>query len=747
MKWKVIVLFFMAIMFLSGSGMGSKSVHAQTFHDWRKGDYLISPLQDGDGKNRVFEINTRNLILPDTEIRLFENNQEVPSKDFTFQYENHTIEIADTRPVPDPGAELYIEYRINPTFEWGEGVDTIGTALSNGDGKTRTFKILMSDDIKLIKSKTYLKINNVNVRSSDFTIDDANRTVTVLPSIAAPASGAKIWFYYHVEAKTDQTSTSAESAASSFPGEIKVTASGSISISINTTIASNAVYYFVISNEKGKEVKKIKLNPEKPDVPPTLLTSLPEGNYALYVQQKTGSTTLTSASVTWTASGTAAGTTQTGTVQPSPFSVPSGENFPGTIVSNSNGTFTIRLTAKMHSTESAFFIVKNTNGHVVKRVLLNPETPFTAKWSQLNLATGGYYYYLKIANQSGESAASIPQFIPINNESFEHIQVLINGQTQSYEQPAVNKNGRVLVPLRAIFESLGAKVEWNNSTQTVTATKGDITIVLTIGAKVAYVNGNPIDLDVPAQLINEKTMVPIRFVSEALGAEVKWDALSQSVITFTAPPSIDTTNESERVQAAAEGEDSSPILTQIAREITKPADIVFVIDVTASMGETIDYVRESVKNFVDAIPNGSNFSVVAFRDISDPYAPDLEYFDFTSDKNQLKANLDMLIADGGGDLDESGLEGIDMAVSKLSNRSNSKRIIFITDAPVHDKNTAPGTSSFSLDDVNSELQTNQITFDAIAPKDGLSYEQLRSLADDNNGTMYDIRDTTVLKLE
>lgn len=84
--------------------------------------------------------------------------------------------------------------------------------------------------------------------------------------------------------------------------------------------------------------------------------------------------------------------------------------------------------------------------------------------------------------------------------------------------------GRTLLPLRSIFETLGAEVEWASSTKTVTATKGSTKVVLKINSKQAFINNQTKTLDVPAKLINGKTMVPVRFVSEALGAKVDWDA-------------------------------------------------------------------------------------------------------------------------------------------------------------------------------------------------------------------------------
>lgn len=88
---------------------------------------------------------------------------------------------------------------------------------------------------------------------------------------------------------------------------------------------------------------------------------------------------------------------------------------------------------------------------------------------------------------------------------------------------AVLIDGRTMLPLRTIFESIGAEVKWDQSTQTVTAVKNDTIITMQIHSKTVQINNQTHELDVPPQLLNNKTMVPVRFVSEALGAEVTWN--------------------------------------------------------------------------------------------------------------------------------------------------------------------------------------------------------------------------------
>jgi len=108
-------------------------------------------------------------------------------------------------------------------------------------------------------------------------------------------------------------------------------------------------------------------------------------------------------------------------------------------------------------------------------------------------------------------------------------QVFVDGQRLVSDVPPTIENGVTLVPLRAIFQALGAEVEWNGTTQTVTARKGGTTVMLIIGQKTAYKNGNPVDLQVPGRIVDGRTLVPLRFVSEALGAKVDWEGNTQTI--------------------------------------------------------------------------------------------------------------------------------------------------------------------------------------------------------------------------
>lgn len=119
-------------------------------------------------------------------------------------------------------------------------------------------------------------------------------------------------------------------------------------------------------------------------------------------------------------------------------------------------------------------------------------------------------------------------------------QIILDDKAIVFDVPPIIENDRTLVPLRAIFEALGANVIWDDPTQTVTATKEGTEIKLTIGGQ-TYKNGTPVTLDVPAKIINDRTMVPLRFVSEALGAKVNWNGETETIYITSPSTTVPST--------------------------------------------------------------------------------------------------------------------------------------------------------------------------------------------------------------
>lgn len=121
---------------------------------------------------------------------------------------------------------------------------------------------------------------------------------------------------------------------------------------------------------------------------------------------------------------------------------------------------------------------------------------------------------------------------PIVNTTDE-IWVLIDNERVLFDQQPIIKQDRTLVPMRAIFEKLGAKVDWDDSTKTAIAEKNGIVIKIQIDNNIMKKGEEDIVLDVPAQLLNSRTLVPIRAISEAFGCKVDWLGEARTVTIVT----------------------------------------------------------------------------------------------------------------------------------------------------------------------------------------------------------------------
>ena len=116
--------------------------------------------------------------------------------------------------------------------------------------------------------------------------------------------------------------------------------------------------------------------------------------------------------------------------------------------------------------------------------------------------------------------------VPVSAAS--DISVVLDGKTMAFDVPPQLMNDRTMVPLSAIFEAMGAKVDWNGDTQTVTGTKDSTVVVLVIGSTSPTINGNVVTIDQPGVIIEGRTLAPLRFVAEAFGGDVAWDGNTQT---------------------------------------------------------------------------------------------------------------------------------------------------------------------------------------------------------------------------
>lgn len=144
-------------------------------------------------------------------------------------------------------------------------------------------------------------------------------------------------------------------------------------------------------------------------------------------------------------------------------------------------------------------------------------------------------------------AAGVAYALDMNNADYS-VDVYVYGEQVVFpdQKPFIDTSvNRTYVPVRFVSEALGATVDWDQSTQTVTIIKDGQQILLTIDSDKAIVGTDPseiITLDAPAALVNDRTVVPLRFVSEVLGATVDWTPStpgSNNRVDITLPSVVD----------------------------------------------------------------------------------------------------------------------------------------------------------------------------------------------------------------
>jgi trimeric autotransporter adhesin len=207
----------------------------------------------------------------------------------------------------------------------------------------------------------------------------------------------------------------------------------------------------------------------------------------------------------------------------------------------------------------------------------------------------------------------IPMMFQSSVKAATPISIIIDGVRLSTDQAPVMVNGRTMVPLRAIFEAFNATIKWNQKAQTVTATKDDTTIMLKIGSKTATINNKAVTLDVPGLNLKGRTMVPTRFVSEALGHEVGWNPKTQVVTITTSASNVGNAGPVSNVVAQdvsdfGDGRDLQVSFTRAANESLVDYYRVLIVKsgniLNLSSAQTI-----TSYNYSTVLPTGTNPSI------------------------------------------------------------------------------------------------------------------------------------------
>ncbi len=187
------------------------------------------------------------------------------------------------------------------------------------------------------------------------------------------------------------------------------------------------------------------------------------------------------------------------------------------------------------------------------------------------------------------------------------IKIMIDNRWLISEIAPIIESGRTLVPLRATFEALGAQVVWNPTDKSITATRNDLIIQLKIASKLASKNGTPVAIEVEPRVLNGRTLVPLRFVSEALGSEVKWDG-TKRIVSIIASASSSTGEQPEDGN-----QPTNPVILPF-----KPIQDIHIIDIP-SIDKLSPAVRLSNNKIYPLMPSGPEVTIPKLH-FQAPYA-------------------------------------------------------------------------------------------------------------------------------
>ena len=300
--------------------------------------------------------------------------------------------------------------------------------------------------------------------------------------------------------------------------------------------------------------------------------------------------------------------------------------------------------------------------------------------------------------------------------SAEEVFVAINGnKLTGLKMPPIVLNNFTLVPAREVFEAMGATVEWKKDLEQVYVKYNDKLVVIPIGSTKAYVNGQATTMQTAAKIINNKTMIPLRFVATSLGMQVSWD-------TKTRVADIDTGNISsgDVVEVTEETTTTvAPVITTTTEQTTTTETTTEETTTVASTTETTtEQTTAAEVNNISAITFSKGNSYKDIITIEGDYNPDVSKA-FSSDNKTLTLSINnaKLVSDK-GNIDEGAyissgyyyqnngnvvtvslnLKDSNMAVDirQLGNNKTTVTVTYVSSNSTDSNNSSSSNSNSSL---------------------------------------------------
>ncbi|MDD3168985.1 MAG: N-acetylmuramoyl-L-alanine amidase family protein [Eubacteriales bacterium] len=202
------------------------------------------------------------------------------------------------------------------------------------------------------------------------------------------------------------------------------------------------------------------------------------------------------------------------------------------------------------------------------------------------------------------------------------VRISLDGVEVQCDSPPVIAEGRTLVSARAVFEAMGGDVSWDAAAREIAVNIGDRNVKLKIDSKKAYINGTEKALDVPARIIKNRTMIPVRFVSEAVGCEVSWDQKNR-IVNILSPSN--------------EEETALTVIRSI--ELSRKGDSV-IVDADGEIADFTSFVMKNPSRLVFEIKNAKlNGKDGTIQTGDNPYMKAIRYSQYTKDSVRIVADL------------------------------------------------------------------------------------------------------------
>lgn len=196
-----------------------------------------------------------------------------------------------------------------------------------------------------------------------------------------------------------------------------------------------------------------------------------------------------------------------------------------------------RILLSLYDVEPQYQLEQDGQAHLYYQLVAKPETPlfYTGQAPYLDAINGVFSNFLgeKITEPLPAASPWLKDFIALPEKINYKVAVVLDGKLMKLQDEPVIRHASTLMPFRELLQGIGATFIWDGVNRKVIAKTKDTVLELTIDSDTAYINGQPYSLYVPAQLVNQRTYVPARFIANALGATVNWDPKSRLVLLQT----------------------------------------------------------------------------------------------------------------------------------------------------------------------------------------------------------------------